>query len=75
MVKEEWLNRLPPYQGGGEMIKTVTFEKTTYNDLPYKFEAGTPDMAGAIGLASPPSTMSRTWDCGISRGRGAEQAG
>lgn len=50
--KEEWLNRLPPYQGGGEMIKTVTFEKTTYNDLPYKFEAGTPDMAGAIGLAA-----------------------
>jgi cysteine desulfurase/selenocysteine lyase len=50
--KEDWLNRLPPYQGGGEMIKTVTFEKTTYNDLPYKFEAGTPDMAGAIGLAA-----------------------
>ncbi|HXB96079.1 MAG TPA: SufS family cysteine desulfurase [Puia sp.] len=50
--KEEWLHRLPPYQGGGEMIKTVTFEKTTYNDLPYKFEAGTPDMAGAIGLAA-----------------------
>lgn len=50
--KEQWLNQLPPYQGGGEMIKTVTFEKTTYNDLPYKFEAGTPDMAGAIGLAA-----------------------
>ena len=50
--KEKWLNQLPPYQGGGEMIKTVTFEKTTYNDLPYKFEAGTPDMAGAIGLAA-----------------------
>lgn len=50
--KEEWLNKLPPYQGGGEMIKTVTFEKTTYNDLPYKFEAGTPDMAGAIGLGA-----------------------
>ena len=50
--KEEWLDQLPPYQGGGEMIKTVTFEKTTYNDLPYKFEAGTPDMAGAIGLAA-----------------------
>jgi cysteine desulfurase / selenocysteine lyase len=48
--KEEWLNKLPPYQGGGEMIRTVTFEKTTYNDLPYKFEAGTPDMAGAVGL-------------------------
>lgn len=50
--KEEWLNKLPPYQGGGEMIKTVTFEKTTFNDLPYKFEAGTPDIAGAIGLAA-----------------------
>ncbi len=50
--KEEWLNKLPPYQGGGEMIKTVSFEKTTYNDLPYKFEAGTPDMAGAIGLGA-----------------------
>jgi len=50
--KEQWLNELPPYQGGGEMIKTVSFEKTTYNDLPYKFEAGTPDMAGAIGLGA-----------------------
>ena len=50
--KEDWLHRLPPYQGGGEMIKTVSFEKTTYNDLPYKFEAGTPDMAGAVGLAA-----------------------
>ncbi len=50
--KESWLNELPPYQGGGEMIKTVSFEKTTYNDLPYKFEAGTPDMAGAIGLGA-----------------------
>jgi cysteine desulfurase/selenocysteine lyase len=50
--KEEWLNKLPPYQGGGEMIKTVTFEKTTFNDLPFKFEAGTPDMAGMIGLGA-----------------------
>ena len=50
--KEEWLNKLPPFMGGGEMIKTVTFEKTTYNELPYKFEAGTPDMAGAIGLGA-----------------------
>ncbi|HEV2355302.1 MAG TPA: cysteine desulfurase [Puia sp.] len=50
--REEWLNRLPPYQGGGEMIKTVTFEKTVYNDLPFKFEAGTPDMAGMIGLGA-----------------------
>ncbi|HVX49146.1 MAG TPA: cysteine desulfurase [Chitinophagaceae bacterium] len=50
--KQEWLNKLPPYQGGGEMIKNVTFNKTTYNDLPYKFEAGTPDVAGAIGLGA-----------------------
>lgn len=46
--KEEWLQKLPPYQGGGEMIKQVTFEKTTYADLPYKFEAGTPNIAGGI---------------------------
>ncbi len=50
--KEEWLNKMPPYQGGGDMIKTVTFAKTTYNELPYKFEAGTPDIAGAIGLSA-----------------------
>lgn len=48
--KEEILNLLPPYQGGGDMIKTVTFEKTTYNELPHKFEAGTPNIAGGIGL-------------------------
>lgn len=48
--KEEWLNKLPPYQGGGEMIKTVTFEKTTYACLPHKFEAGTPNIAGGIVL-------------------------
>jgi cysteine desulfurase/selenocysteine lyase len=41
---------MPPFQGGGDMIKSVSFEKTVYNDLPYKFEAGTPDIAGAIGL-------------------------
>ncbi|MDD3004284.1 cysteine desulfurase [Flavobacterium sp.] len=46
--KEAWLNKLPPYQGGGEMIKEVTFEKTTYADLPHKFEAGTPNIAGGI---------------------------
>jgi cysteine desulfurase/selenocysteine lyase len=50
--KEKWLNAMPPYQGGGDMIKTVTFAKTTYNDLPYKFEAGTPDMSGAVGLGA-----------------------
>jgi cysteine desulfurase/selenocysteine lyase len=48
--KEKWLEKMPPYQGGGEMIKTVTFEKTTYNELPHKFEAGTPNIAGGIGL-------------------------
>ncbi len=46
--KEEWLTKLPPYQGGGEMIKEVTFEKTTYAELPHKFEAGTPNIAGGI---------------------------
>lgn len=48
--KETLLNSLPPYQGGGDMIKSVTFEKTTYNELPHKFEAGTPNIAGGIGL-------------------------
>lgn len=50
--KEEWLEKMPPYQGGGDMIRSVTFEKTLYNDLPYKFEAGTPHIAGALGLAA-----------------------
>ncbi len=50
--KEAYLNEMPPYQSGGDMIKTVSFEKTTFNDLPYKFEAGTPDISGAIGLAT-----------------------
>ena len=50
--KESWLNRLPPYQGGGEMIKEVTFAKTTYADLPHKFEAGTPNIAGGIVLGT-----------------------
>ncbi len=49
--KEEWLEKLPPYQGGGEMIKNVSFEKTTYNELPYKFEAGTPDYVASHALA------------------------
>ena len=48
--KESWLNQMKPYQGGGEMISTVTFEKTTYNELPFKFEAGTPAVGDAIGL-------------------------
>ncbi len=50
--KETWLNKLPPYQGGGEMIATVTFEKTTYADLPHKFEAGTPNIEGGIVLGT-----------------------
>lgn len=49
--KEKWLNAIPPYQGGGEMIATVRFEKTTYNELPFKFEAGTPDYIGSTALA------------------------
>ena len=50
--KEELLNDMKPYQGGGDMIKSVTFEKTIYNDLPHKFEAGTPNIAGGIGLGA-----------------------
>jgi cysteine desulfurase / selenocysteine lyase len=50
--KEKWLNAMPPYQGGGEMIDLVTIEKTTYNTLPFKFEAGTPNIVGPIGLAA-----------------------
>jgi cysteine desulfurase/selenocysteine lyase len=50
--KAELLETMPPYQGGGDMISSVTFEKTTYNRLPFKFEAGTPDVAGAIGLGA-----------------------
>src|SRR5438093_497211 len=50
--RENLLDEMPPYQAGGDMIRTVSFEKTTYNELPYKFEAGTPDIAGAIGLGA-----------------------
>lgn len=52
-AKEKWLNEMPPYQGGGEMIADVTFEKTTFNEIPFKFEAGTPDFVGtsALGVA------------------------
>ena len=49
--KEKWLDLIPPWQGGGEMIASVSFEKTTFNELPYKFEAGTPDFIGSTGLA------------------------
>ena len=57
--KEEWLNKLPPYQGGGEMIKEVTFEKTTYAELPHKFEAGTPNIAGGIVLGTAVDYMNQ----------------
>ncbi len=50
--REELLSEIPPYQGGGDMVATVTFEKTTYNELPFKFEAGTTNFTGAIGLAT-----------------------
>jgi cysteine desulfurase/selenocysteine lyase len=60
--KEVLLNEMEPWQGGGEMIKTVTFEETTYNELPYKFEAGTPNIAGAIGLGEAIDFVS---ECGI----------
>jgi cysteine desulfurase/selenocysteine lyase len=50
--KRELLEAMPPYQGGGDMISSVTFEKTIYNELPYKFEAGTPNVSGAIGLGA-----------------------
>ena len=51
-AKRKWLDAMSPYQGGGDMIKEVTFEKTTYNDPPYKFEAGTPNISGVIGMAT-----------------------
>ena len=50
--RRRWLEEMPPYQGGGDMIRSVTFERTTYNDVPHKFEAGTPHIAGAIGLGA-----------------------
>jgi len=58
--KEKWLNAIPPYEGGGDMIKTVTFEKTVYNELPFKFEAGTPDISGAIGLGAAVDYINQT---------------
>lgn len=57
--KRAWLNQLPPYMGGGEMIRNVSFEHTTYNDLPYKFEAGTPDYVASTGLARAIDYMER----------------
>jgi len=58
--KVELLEAMPPYQGGGDMISKVTFEKTTYNELPHKFEAGTPDIAGAIGLGAAIEYVNKT---------------
>jgi cysteine desulfurase/selenocysteine lyase len=57
--KEEWLDAMPPYQGGGEMIDLVSIEKTTYNKLPFKFEAGTPNIVGPIGLAAAMDYLNR----------------
>ena len=57
--KMKLLNAMPPYQGGGDMIRSVSFEKTTYNDVPYKFEAGTPNIAGGIGLGAALDYVSR----------------
>ena len=51
-AKREWLERMPPYQGGGDMISAVSFERTTYNEIPHKFEAGTPNIAGVIGMGA-----------------------
>jgi cysteine desulfurase/selenocysteine lyase len=58
--KEKWLNQMPPYQGGGEMIKTVSFKGTTFNELPFKFEAGTPDYPGVIALATAIKYIKKT---------------
>ena len=69
--KEEWLDRLPPYQGGGEMISTVSWEKTTFNELPFKFEAGTPDYVATHGLATAIDYISRL---GLDSIRAHEQA-
>ncbi len=65
--KEEWLNKLPPYQGGGEMIAEVTFEKTTYAALPHKFEAGTPNIAGGIAFGAALDYMNNIGFDAISR--------
>ena len=68
--REELLEQMPPYQGGGDMIRSVTFEKTIYNELPYKFEAGTPHIAGVIGLGAALEYVSRV---GIDRSAAHEQ--
>ena len=58
--KEKWLNEMPPFEGGGDMISHVTFAKTTYNELPFKFEAGTPDISGAIALGAAVDYIQQT---------------
>ena len=58
--KEKWLNKIPPYQGGGEMIATVSFEETTYADLPHKFEAGTPNIAGGVAFKAAIDWLNET---------------
>ena len=68
------LDAMPPYQGGGDMIRSVTFERTLYNDVPYKFEAGTPNIAGAVGLAAAMDYLT-TVGLESGRGRGARAAG
>jgi cysteine desulfurase/selenocysteine lyase len=68
--REELLAAMPPWQGGGDMIRTVSFEKTTYNDLPWKFEAGTPNISGAVGLAA---AMDYVKDLGLAAIAGHEQ--
>ena len=65
--KEKWLNKMKPYQGGGEMIQSVSFEKTTFNELPFKFEAGTPNFTGTIGLGAAIDYLNQfDWDTIIS---------
>ena len=68
--KEEWLDKLPPYQGGGEMIQSVSFEKTTFNELPFKFEAGTPDYIGTTALAK---ALDYVWAIGMDQIEAHEQ--
>jgi cysteine desulfurase/selenocysteine lyase len=68
--KEKLLESMPPYQGGGDMIRMVTFERTLYNDLPYKFEAGTPNIAGAVGLGA---TIDYLGEIGMDRVASYEQ--
>jgi cysteine desulfurase/selenocysteine lyase len=65
--KEKWLEAMPPYMGGGDMIKVVRFEKTTFNDLPHKFEAGTPNIAGVIGLGAAVAYLNQLDFAEISR--------